>query len=173
MFVFFRGKLASHLSRVGVEKGIQYKKGEGYCTLSFTRFSRHFSKSGVFVPEVPGMILSIALGYVTGRLVRRRYLAPLLVLTLGVVIGLTSALLRIPLMYPLMVVQGTGVVIPEFRQLVLCLIVPEVYLYSELVPMRFPYSMTLAVIMTGLSVVGSFVGWWPVRHSRNPATPWE
>jgi hypothetical protein len=123
--------------------------------------------------EVCDMILSAILGYVVGRLVRHRYVGPILVLLLGVLIGLASGLLRIPLLYPLMVVQGTGVVIPEFRELVICVVLPEVQLYSELVPMWFPYSMTLGAIMAGLSVVGAFVGWWPVRHSRRLTTPWE
>lgn len=118
------------------------------------------------------MILSILLGYVIARTTNRRYLTPVAAVVAGVIIGIVSALFQTPLVYPFFVIRGTGVIIPEFRELVICVFIPEFQLFSDVVPMWFPYSAILATLMAGFSLLGSVLGWWIGKRPAEPDTPW-
>lgn len=119
------------------------------------------------------MILSIVLGYVLSRATSRRYLSLVVALSLGAVVGLLSAFLLVPLMYPLFVIRGTGVIVPEFRELVLCVFLPEFQVYSDVVPMWFPYSAMLGTTMVATSLLGAILGWWVGWKPAAPHTPWQ
>lgn len=119
------------------------------------------------------MILSIVIGYVVGRLVQHRYGAPLIVLAAGLIVGVLSGFWFVPLMYPLLVVEGTGVIIPENLELVLCFLVPEVVLYTDVVLREFSLSISILFTMIGASVLGTLSGWWTGRVPKMPSKAWE
>jgi hypothetical protein len=119
------------------------------------------------------MILALIIGYLIGRLVHHRYGSPLIALVAGLVSGVLSGFWFVPLMYPLFVVEGTGIIIPENLELVVCFVAPDLPLYSDVVLRLYPLSISIMSTMVGTGILGTLLGWWAGRVPEPPAETWE
>ena len=120
------------------------------------------------------MILPIFFGFIAGKYVRKRNIAVVVGLTIGVVLGLLSGFEIAPLIYPLMVIQIPWVGIPEIRRIGLVFGHPDVVLFAESINFQ-SFSLVMMSILVVVSVIGAIIGIYlgSRYRGRDIDAPWE
>ncbi|MFX1485064.1 MAG: hypothetical protein ACFFCP_17940 [Promethearchaeota archaeon] len=120
------------------------------------------------------LILSLALGYVIGRIIRKRVVVFIVGLFVGVGLGLIGGFEIFPMVYPFMVTQINWVGVPEIRRVGLIFISSDVVLLQESIYF-LSFSFLMISVLTIVSVIGVLCGVLLEKryHESDIVAPWK